>query len=103
MASRNNPLQSTVREGPAIEALRRAFDNAFRAAPFLSNEQRDELRGKVCAFVEELKAEGLPAERVIIEVRTIARSVGVGVLDDRVVGDAIRWCIAQYYQGELAE
>ena len=82
---------------PTAEALRRAFADAFPVIPLLSDEQRERLRDTVCAFAEELKSEGMSAERVVIEIRVIANDVRFSVLDDHIVEEAVRWCITQYY------
>ena len=86
---------------PATEALRRTFADAFPNIPLLSDEQREALRQAVCAFVDELKSEGMSAERVVIEMRVIANDVRFSVLDDHVVEDAVRWCIAHYYGTQM--
>ncbi|HET9727998.1 MAG TPA: hypothetical protein VF785_02625 [Gemmatimonadaceae bacterium] len=87
----------------AGEALRHAFADAFSVAGLMSTAERDRLRETVCAFVDQLKREGLPPERVIVELRSIADQARSGVLTESLIADAVRWCIERYYGTATAD
>jgi hypothetical protein len=90
-------------DGSAAEALRHAFADAFPIARLLTAAERDRLRETVCAFVDELKRQGLPPERVIVELRSIADQARTGVLTESLIADAVRWCIERYYGTAIGE
>jgi len=93
--TRNRIMQ---REGsPAAEALHQAFTGVFPQAYALTDEQRLELREKVCALVDARKEEGVAPEHIVIEVRQIAQRAGGGGYADPLIVDAVKWCIAQYF------
>jgi len=83
---------------PAEEALRTAFEELLPSSRIASRAQRERLQGAVCALVDELKAAGMNAEHVVIRIRAIAREIGRGGFSDTLVADAVRWCIARYYE-----
>ena len=70
---------------------------------------RLKLRELVSRYVDALRTDGFPPERVIIEVKRIAAEVGVGNptayshqavffnVADMLVIDMIGWCIERYY------
>lgn len=74
---------------------------------------RWKLRELVSRYVDALKTEGFPPERVIVEVKRIASEVGVGKptsyshqavffnVADLLVVDMIGWCIERYYLASL--
>jgi hypothetical protein len=68
----------------------------------------EKLREAVCAFVDEMKSEGKPAEAVIIAAKQVAAMTGLLAMPeqdvlqrspqaDRVITDVVRWCIERYY------
>jgi tellurite resistance protein len=68
----------------------------------------EKLREAVCAFVDEMKSEGKPAEAVIIAAKQVAATTGLLPMPeqdvllrsphaDRVITDVVRWCIERYY------
>ena len=68
----------------------------------------EKLREAVCAFVDEMKSKGKPAEAVIVAAKQVAATTGLlpmpeqDVLQrsphaDRVITDVVRWCIERYY------
>ena len=83
----------------------------------LSSSVMDDLRGAVCAYVDDRKADGMAPEKLIVELKAIAREAGIradpiaisepldpgspvtgtGTLLDQMV----RWCIQRYYAGTI--
>ena len=89
------------RNPPAVLALTRAL-TAIRAKVLPATaEQRAELRSMVCALTDELKQAGAPPERVVIKLRAVARAAGFDGFADALVSEAVRWCLEQYFPGEV--
>ena len=74
---------------------------------------QDNIRRQVCDYADELKALGLPPERIIIAVKLTANNVGMrpsryagtaASLDatDKLLVDMVRWCIERYYERRQA-
>jgi hypothetical protein len=79
--------------------------------PSLGQPARDDLRADVWAYVDHLKAEGWPPERVSVAVKRVAhdavfhpsalsvtrtRSSGLATTD-ALFGEMVGWCIERYY------
>jgi hypothetical protein len=88
----------------AAQRLRLELTAMARGEP----EAGDKLREAVCAFVDEMKSEGKPAEAVIIAAKQVAAMTGLLPMPeqdvllrspyaDRVITDVVRWCIERFY------
>ena len=94
---------------PSVLALQDSLRTIAISQPaVLTDACRAALKDRVCAVVDELKAEGLPPERVIVAVKQMAQEAGLspsrGVLTvaplagrDALVVGMISWCIERYY------
>jgi hypothetical protein len=62
---------------------------------------REQLRASVTAYVRHLKADGLPAERVLVFVKSAVREGAAPELDPAEVRalmeDVVRWSVEAYY------
>jgi hypothetical protein len=77
----------------------------------LSSGTRADLYACVCEYVDAAKALGWPPERVLIDVKRIARDAGLRMTRnalrcgyrptgvDLLLGDMVGWCIKRYYAG----
>ena len=94
---------------PSVVRLREGLAELTQAAvPQAARD--DDLRERVCAVVEDLRALEWPPERVIIAVKQVAEDAGLrssrrvlmvsGSLtpNDEVVQNLVRWCIEHYYR-----
>jgi hypothetical protein len=87
---------------PLADQLRLAITTAF--LPRGDRDLTDELRGAVCAYVQEQRAKGVRAEEVVIAVKRIidltdhrsTRNLERRAVTERVV----TWCIAEYYRAD---
>ena len=75
----------------------------------LSAHVRPRLRQRVCRYVDALKGDGTPPERVIVQVKDLVReSADVPPIErhidefNRLVVDVIGWCIERYYLDVIA-
>lgn len=66
------------------------------------------LRLLVAQYVDELKRRDLPPERVIVQLKALAREAGIGQTEnshpelnaadsDKLVVEMVEWCIERYY------
>ena len=63
--------------------------------------RREAVRQLIRASVMDLKASCLPPERVLAVVKQVVLAATSGrrtVCADAIVGDAVRWCIEEYYR-----
>jgi hypothetical protein len=77
----------------------------------LSPGTRAEVYACLCEYVDAAKALGWTPERVLIDVKRIAREAGLRMTRnalrsgyrptgvDLLLGDMVRWCIERYYAG----
>ena len=88
-----------------LEAALRSFGALPITAESLASQ---ELRGRVCAFVDEMRRHAWPPERVLATVKGIAREAGLPAstlnlggtrLESReaLVEQVVKWCIEHYY------
>ena len=56
------------------------------------------LHEKVCAVVDELKAEGMKPEHVILAVKGIAYEAQMGPASWRLIETLVKWCLEQYFK-----
>ena len=92
--------RSTARLGnTAADRLVRALEGSPRVGTF---SPPDTLRGAINDYVDEQKAQGLPAERVLINVkRVVFEAYSVSSRDEdhrRFLQRVITWCIEAYYR-----
>jgi hypothetical protein len=52
------------------------------------------LRGSLCSYVGALKANGVPPERMLTEVKRLLGPT----LPSSLVEQAVKWCIEEYYR-----
>ena len=98
-----NEYDRAAELGGALQA--RLADIRFPLTPAVERE----IQRHVCDYADELKARGLPPERVIIAVKYTAKEAGVYAtsahlaaardLDgkDKLLVDMVGWCIERYY------
>lgn len=89
-------------ERPAVERLRGALESAVTYTPDSSGLVRRHVRDAVCAFVEEMRTEGMPPEEIVVGIRAVASTVGVDYFSD-LANAAVRWAIAHYFGAPLDE
>jgi hypothetical protein len=74
----------------------------------LSAQDEAEVQQRVCEYADELKALGLPIERIILSVKRAANRAGLSASPhlpstaalhgtDKLLVDMVRWCIDRYY------
>jgi hypothetical protein len=83
----------------APEALELALAGALAERPGAV----DELRTAVCAYAMQLRAEGVPPERALVAIKSLAYR-GLVVLrpseeEERRLALVVGWCICAYYDG----
>lgn len=89
----------------SADALRTAL--ASLDPEHLDAAVRQELRTRVGAFVDQAHAAHWPPERVLVELKQLARAAGYDSHSiqpdgdrqrrDEVMEDVVRWCIEYYY------
>ena len=98
---------------PAVVALRDYLGVFVATHPLMAKSAyQEELRQRVRAVVDELKAADWPPERVIVAVKQVANDAGLSptrhilsataVLteSDAAIVHMVRWCIERYYDIE---
>src|SRR5437667_12518431 len=83
---------------------------ALRAALMIATPDAEALKDAVCAYVDEMKALGASAERIIIDIKRLAeaaresRSTQRSYTADTIremaeaTHQAVTWCIERYYE-----
>ncbi len=74
---------------PPPPALREALA-AVRGTPWQST---DAFQAALCAYVGELRADGLDPVAMLLAVKAVLRGVPPSLLDQ-----SVKWCIAAYYR-----
>jgi hypothetical protein len=92
--------QSTARlGGTAADRFARALEGSPHVGTFLPP---DALRSAINDYVDELKAQGLPPERVLVNIkRLVFEAHRVSSRDEdhlRFLQHVITWCIEAYYR-----
>jgi hypothetical protein len=94
-------------EHDATEFLRQSVVEFSNQA---GRSARDRLRRAVWTYVAEKKASGWPPERVIVELKSIAREEGFSAplhpiapsarvdAREKLVTEIVGWCVEQFYQ-----
>ena len=76
-------------------------EGARRRPPDTNAAERDAARSAVCSFVVQLREHGVPPERMLVDVKGVAREASVGVLDPTstraLVDDVVRWSVEAFY------
>ena len=86
-------------QSPSDE-LRAALSAVSPAVAIGEPELLAPLREKVCALVDELKADGMTPEQVILAAKRIATEAGVGLAGARLLEEVVRWCVEQYFKNQ---
>jgi hypothetical protein len=86
----------------AISDLRDALVAISGRASALGEQEAAQLQERVCAAVDELKANGAPAERVVVVIRALAREAGIGPVGHPLVELIIGWCVDRNYANNRA-
>src|SRR5438270_2899584 len=102
-------------ERPPVVALRDYLSKVVAIHPVLAEAaQSEELRQRVCAMVDELKAAGWPPERVIVAAKQVSEDAGIcttlcvpsGITpmtqQDVAIANVVSWCIQRYYGEDTA-
>jgi hypothetical protein len=82
-------------------AVRRSLEVLANSPTAFTDTDRELLRQRVDAVVDELKSTGWPIERIIIRIKEVALETGALGRRDQMhsaVTDAVRWSIARYYR-----
>jgi hypothetical protein len=81
----------------------------------LSDEAIAAIRTRVFEFVDDMRAQGWQAERIIVAVKRLANDAGLYVSPrviwspeivrgpDSLMVEVVGWCIARYYEGRNDE
>jgi hypothetical protein len=93
----HSPPSMPPSESPT-DALRAALSAVRSAKYHLSAERTNDLRNKVCAVVDELKASGVTPEQVLLVVKRIAADAEIGLAGVPVVDRMVAWCLEQYFK-----
>jgi hypothetical protein len=96
-ATQDSTGRDVTGSNSVVDDLRIAFSAlASRQAP-ITGPELDQLKGRVCAVVDELKGAGTLPERIIVAVRGIATESGIRWSDVQMFERVIGWCIERYY------
>jgi hypothetical protein len=78
------------------DALASLAPSAYQAAGTVPGS----LHEKVCAVVNDLKADGMKPEHVILAVKGIAFEAEMGPSSWRLVETLVKWCLEQYFKDD---
>lgn len=80
------------------EGLRSAFaELASRSRQHLLADELVTLRARMCAVVDDMRADGEPPERVLIAIKRIAGEAGVEWKTNRFFTQLVEWCLERYF------
>ncbi|HEY9227691.1 MAG TPA: hypothetical protein VIP11_13630 [Gemmatimonadaceae bacterium] len=78
--------------------LRAAFaEMASRPRQYLLPDELVTLRARMCAVVDDMRADGEPPERVLIAVKQLAADGGVEWTSNRFFTQLVDWCLERYF------
>ena len=60
--------------------------------------QGSSLHEKVCAVVDEMRAEGMKPEHVVLAVKGIAFEARMGPGSWKLIETMVKWCLEQYFK-----
>jgi hypothetical protein len=76
-----------------------SFDRRFVG---LGTAERDAAHSAVTAFVVQLRESGVPPQRMLVDVKNVAREASTGLLDTSAAGalveDVVRWSVEAFYR-----
>lgn len=82
----------------ALDALRDTLAAVASTDAQPTSEERAALESRVCAVVDQLKADGAPPERVVIIVKNLATMAGIQWSSEALFDDLVGWCIQRYFR-----
>jgi len=82
----------------SVDVLRSALAALPHSAYSSTREALGSLHQKLCNVVDELKAEGMKPEHVILTVKGIAFEAMMGPLAPDFVEKMVKWCLEQYFK-----
>jgi hypothetical protein len=102
-AHSHEPTSRFVTDSSALGDLRAVFTALAPRSNHLAASDVAMLQGRVCAAVDEMKAEGALPERIIVAVKRVATDSGVQWADNRLFVQLIAWCVDRYYEKQAGE
>lgn len=93
-------MTTSTPERSAAQELQLAFRATQHGTYDRRSSDRIAIRAATLAFAAECRRKGMPAEQTTDEIRSIAASVGLYLWSPS-VSDAVRWCIALYFDVPL--
>jgi hypothetical protein len=97
-ASRERTAQSR-----SVLARAESLIDASEPAVRESHALRAQLQTSVTAYVRRLRADGLPSERMLVQVKSVVRDATPPELDvdeaRELMEDVVRWSVEAYYDG----
>ena len=82
------------------DILRVALANLPPSAYEAGAPTNNSLHKKVCAVVDDMKAEGMKAEHVMLAVKGIAYEARMGPASWRLIDTMTKWCLEQYFKDQ---
>ncbi|MEO7082908.1 MAG: hypothetical protein ABI442_18690 [Gemmatimonadaceae bacterium] len=80
----------------ASEARRKALVRVSSSKTGAGDDSLGLVRSRVCALVDELKAQGQSPERVTMAVKRIARDADLGLAHAPLLNHMVTWCLDHY-------
>jgi len=82
----------------SVDVLRSALAALPHSTYTAGRDGLGPLHQKVCNVVDELKAEGMKPEHVMLTVKGIAFEAMMGPLAPDLVEKMVKWCLEQYFK-----
>lgn len=92
----------SVTGSSATEALHAALALVRPRAASLTDDDLSLLRERVCAAVDEMRANGLGPRQVVEAVKNLATESGLQWISIELIERLVSWCVARYDHGEIS-
>jgi len=86
----------------SVDALRAALAKLPNSAYTADRAALGPLHQRVCDVVDDLKADGMKPEHVVLTVKGIAFEAMMGPLAPDFVDKMVKWCLEQYFKEPTA-
>jgi hypothetical protein len=86
----------------AADSLRAALRELQASSHGPPPDVLGQLRVRVCAMVDELKAGGMLPEHVVLAIKSIAKESMPGGGRRSLVDQMVAWCVAHYFRESVA-
>jgi len=90
-------VPTSLRPSPD-ELLRQALADLAPSQYEAAAAGRGPLHEKVCAVVDEMRAEGMKPEHVVLAVKGIAFEARMGPGGWKLIDTMVKWCLEQYFK-----